>query len=74
MDTRMLELQWLSKQHAPMWGGHLERREPISDPQMQAWVSSGIIEAVECPQPGYILTAKGRKLISGVCPTCGRST
>lgn len=61
MDLRRAELQWLGRQTLPMWGGHLERGEPVSDPQMRAWIADGLIEAVESPRCGYILTAKGRE-------------
>lgn len=73
MGTRIQELKWLAKQHEPVWGGHLARGEPISDSTMQAWVADGIIEAVKRPRIGYVLTEKGRKLIAGACPTCGRT-
>jgi hypothetical protein len=64
MDTRELELRWLARQPYPVWGGHLERGEPITSPQMQAWVTDGIIEAVDQPVRGYRITDKGRALIS----------
>lgn len=62
-DLRRAELEWLGRQRLPMWGGHLERGEPVSDPNMRAWIDDGIIEAVEQPRPGYVLTDKGRQLI-----------
>ncbi len=62
--TRRLELQWLARQSTPMWGGHLERGQPISDPQMRAWVEDGVIERVDHPRLGYVITEKGRALIS----------
>lgn len=57
---RIAELQWLSRQHLPMWGGHLERGEPINDRTLLAWVNAGLIEAVDKPCVGYVLTEKGR--------------
>lgn len=57
------ELIWLGAQKLPMWGGHLERGEPVSDPMMRRWITDGIIEAVSSPRPGYVLTDKGRELI-----------
>lgn len=58
------ELVWLSRQWLPMWGGHLTRGEPISDPQMRQWVQDGLIAAVEKPRPGYVITDKGRALLA----------
>ena len=57
------ELEWLSKQKIPMWGGHLERGEQITDRQMQEWVDCGIIMAVTKPCLGYVLTDRGRAAI-----------
>ena len=48
------ELEWLGRQRLPMWGGHLERGEPVSDPMMQHWIAEGLIEAVEKPCQGYV--------------------
>lgn len=59
MTTWRIELKWLSEQSLPMWGGHLERGEPISDPVMRGWVEDGLILAVEKPRLGYIITPKG---------------
>jgi hypothetical protein len=56
MDRR--HLGWLAKQHAPMWGGHLKRGEPISDPDMGRWIETGLIEAVDTE--GYRITDAGR--------------
>lgn len=51
-------LGWLSKQRSPMWGAHLERGTPVSDPDMRRWIELGWIEAVE--KRGYVLTEAGR--------------
>lgn len=64
VDIRIAELEWLSKQPLPMWGGHLERGEPASDPQLRSWVTDGIVEAVEQPCKGYVLTEKGRRYLA----------
>ncbi len=61
----ILHLQWLGNQSSPMWGGHLERGEPISDPEMRGWLDRGLIEAVDHPSKGYILTEKGRAYVGG---------
>ena len=60
-DIRKAELNWLGRQRLPMWGGHLERGEPVSDPQMRHWIADGMIEAVTEPRPGYVITDKGRR-------------
>jgi hypothetical protein len=62
-EMDLLSLQWLGRQSLPMWGGHLGRKEPISHPQIRTWIADGIIEAVEKPRPGYVLTDKGRAAI-----------
>jgi len=64
LDIRIAELEWLGKQRLPMWGGHLERGEPASDPQLRAWVADGIVQAVEQPRKGYMLTDKGRQYLA----------
>lgn len=64
MDLRKQELVWLARQRWPVWGGHLVRGEPLRDAQMRAWIDDGIIEAVEQPCKGYVLTEKGRALTS----------
>ena len=53
-----VELAYLEKQRKPIWGGHLERREPLGDPQMQRWIDLGIITKVG--DEGYIITDLGR--------------
>lgn len=63
-DTRKTELEWLARQNLPVWGGHLERGEPISDPQMRVWVADGVIQSVAKPCLGYVITEKGRALIA----------
>lgn len=60
------ELRYLARSQTPLWGGHLERGEPITDVQMQRWVDLGLIKAVGTR--GYIATglcraSLGRKII-----------
>lgn len=55
-----LQLRYLGRSLQPLWGGHLQRGEPISDPDMQRWLELGLIEAVGTR--GYLLTVKGRAL------------
>jgi hypothetical protein len=55
-------LGWLANQHSPMWGAHLERGSPITDPDMRRWVELGLIKAIETK--GYVLTDKGRAALS----------
>ncbi len=64
MDIRIAELEWLGKQRMPVWGGHLKRCEPASDPCLLGWIADGIVEAVETPCKGYVLTDKGRAYIA----------
>jgi hypothetical protein len=62
-DLQRASLEWLGRQRGPRWGGHLARGEPVSDPDMRLWIEAGIIEAVDQPQRGYVLTEKGRRFI-----------
>jgi hypothetical protein len=63
--TRIMELRWLAQQAHPVWGGHIERGEPVSDGQLRAWIESGIVaEASEPGIPGYKITDKGRRLLA----------
>ena len=55
-----LQLKWLGNQSAPMWGGHLERNDPVTDYPMRGWIDGGLIQAVSQPRLGYVLTSKGR--------------
>jgi len=54
-------LQYLARSHVPLWGGHLKRREPITDGEMQDWVDRGLIQAVGTE--GYVITEAGREVI-----------
>ena len=61
---RAAELRWLSRQTAPVWGGHIERREPITDRQFKAWVKHGIIRQEVGPAgTGYRITPRGLVLL-----------
>ena len=62
MVTERRQLEWLGKQHNPVWGGHLQRSEPISDPDMQRWLQNGWIEVTPC-KTGYRLTPQGREAL-----------
>lgn len=59
-QQEFIQLKWLGNQPVPMWGGHLERNEPVTDYSMRGWIDSRLIQAVTHPHPGYILTSKGR--------------
>lgn len=52
-----LHLGYLAKATRPLWGGHLQRGEPVTDPDMPRWLELGWIEQVG--NQGYLLTAKG---------------
>lgn len=56
-----LHLGYLAKAGRPLWGGHLERGEPISDPDMKRWLELGLIQPVD--NSGYVLTADGEREI-----------
>ena len=58
-QSALSELEWLAKQPGPVWGGTLERNDPITDPQMQKWIADGLIKAVTRPRLGYVITPKG---------------
>lgn len=49
-------------QARPLFGGHLERKEPLTDPDIIAWLRDGLIE-LHKNSTGYIITEKGRKAI-----------
>lgn len=52
------ELRWLSWQHTPVWGAHLQRGEPLKNNQMLRWLELGLIEAIG--MRGYRITPAGR--------------
>lgn len=56
-----LQLEHLAQSPKPLWGGHLQRGEPITDMVMQSWVELGLIEARGTE--GYVISAKGREAI-----------
>lgn len=53
----VLHLRWLAQQGKPMWGGHIERGEPLTDPDIKSWLEAGLIKRVE--DFGYMITEKG---------------
>ena len=55
------QLRWLDRQRSPVWGAHLKRGDPITDPSMQSWLDQGLIQQIG---EGYVLTNYGRKLIA----------
>lgn len=57
-----LHLSYLQNATQPLWGGHLKRKEPITDPDMQRWIDAGWIVAVG--EKGYIATEKCRAALS----------
>lgn len=61
MNLERMQLEYLSRQPRPVWGGHLKRGERITDPDMQRWVDDGWIEAVGTE--GYRITDKGREAL-----------
>lgn len=53
-----LSLSYLAKSREPLWGGHLKRGEPITDPEMRSWVANGLIKQFR--DEGYFITEAGR--------------
>lgn len=43
-DLDRMQLRWLAQQTGPVWGGHLNRGEPISDPDLARWIRLGLVE------------------------------
>ena len=68
-DTERLELAWLARQQRPMWGGHIERDEPLPyDSPLRRYLDLGLIERHQVMRQrqtikGYRITNKGRALI-----------
>ena len=54
----IMELSYLERSYRPLYGGHLQRGQPISDPQLARWVETGLIKAVGTE--GYRITDLGR--------------
>ena len=50
-----MELRYLARSTQPLWGGHLQRGEPVTDPDMKRWIDLGLIEPVGTK--GYRVTA-----------------
>lgn len=67
---RLSELRWLAQQDHPVWGGHLERGEPIPA-DLEADMGAGWIKHVG---NGYAITSKGRTHLErhDICPACGQ--
>jgi hypothetical protein len=61
-DQEKREQRYVQSAPRPVWGGHLERGEPVTDPTMKRWIDLGLIEAVGTK--GYILTSKGAEAVT----------
>jgi DNA-binding PadR family transcriptional regulator len=61
MNLERMQLEYLARAYQPIWGGHIKRGEPITDPDMQRWLDQGWIEVVGTD--GYRITDKGRKAL-----------
>lgn len=57
----IVELKWLAGRYSAVWGGHLQRGQPLNDPQMKRWLELGLIEQVGIE--GYRISAAGRAAI-----------
>ena len=60
-----LHLRCLLDADEPLWGGHLQRGEPITDPDMQRWLDLGLIKVVGegTGYVGYTTTDKAKQLL-----------
>lgn len=70
-DREILELKYLARQNKPIWGGVIKRG--ADDPKLRNWEESGLIRRVLRPEPGFLITEKG-KALTGMyihCPNCG---
>lgn len=55
----VMQLRYLERAGYPLWGGHLKRGEPVSDPTMRRWIETGLIESRGTD--GYMLTEAGKR-------------
>jgi hypothetical protein len=56
------ELRYFAKSRYPLFGGHLERGEPLPDPQLARWLEMGLIKQVG--NKGYEITPAGRAALT----------
>jgi len=57
-DIDRRELKWLAQQTDPVWGGHLDRGEPVQvGSPLEFYLSSGLIKCVR--GVGYVITTRG---------------
>lgn len=62
-DTSVAELRWLCRQTKPVWGGHIERGEPVEVTALWPLVRDGIIERWDTDwDKGYRATARAKSL------------
>jgi len=61
VSIEWLQLAWLARQPAPVWGGHMQRNEPCGDPDIPRWMRNGLIQRVD--GQGYVITDKGRQWV-----------
>lgn len=54
-----IELAWLAMADVPMWGGHFERGEPLSDGPIKDYLNRGLIREVSTPRAGYLISESG---------------
>ena len=63
------ELQYMEKQGRPLFGGHLKRKQPVTDTSMKETLDAGLIR--QMGEDGYVLTDWGKEVITkNVCPMC----
>ena len=64
MASERAQLEWLSIQNEPRWGGHLERGEPMTDDDLHRWIDNGWVEVwPNHHRRGYRLTDLGRSVL-----------
>jgi hypothetical protein len=57
-----LHLGYLAKSNTPLWGAHIQRGDPITDPDMQRWIDTGLIE--RAGDDGYVATEKCKRILA----------
>lgn len=58
-NSEIMQLRYLARQDMPIWGGHLQRNEECSDPDIPRWLANGLIERIS--NRGYVITRAGRR-------------
>lgn len=64
-DKDRLHLRYIAASGCPVWGGHIDRGEPITDhPEMARWLANGWMERGDTTWlKGYRITAVGLRAL-----------